>query len=734
MRSLNNITRGLNRLGSNAGKPAGLPAALRAKFLFIWTGKYDGDNLKDDLGGAAVITVTDKDWTTSFIPPTTAATFAVPDNATFLAADGADDFWFNASNALLQKTHANLIASTTARTFIKYADTSPHNVYGIGILKDGETLTDGEKIKLNRYFRLWAEYWGELMDSGYLKSNRIVEEDWSSYWATRLPYFALPATGVSLMVGQEVTIYGDALINQPIGGDLTVTYTCDIGAASGNNYTITPVAGDIGNHSLRVVFVSNGVTREDQIIKLSVYAAVPDLNKKALMMGDSVVDTMSSVIIYGIADTLTQTITWVGTQTCTNSAPYGVTLNEGYTGASFHSYATEDVTEFHKAGVFDVAAYFTDNSIDVPDFVCLRLGINDAYAYCDNQVTLTGFSELNLSGIVDDAKTMIDAFLAHNADLHFIIELPTICENSGAGWAAKYDETRYIQDVYISNIHRLWIEIVETFANGVYDERVDVSYGAIFVDRDGGYPKTDGVHADSVHPSVSGCLQLGTGLAMTLNKLYIEKLLRDTNTEGSWDFLDLDNLTKSEAELIGTCADQLGSAHQLNQATDGSKPTWSASEGATFVDDLMVAVFELNQPTFIYAVIKPLSWTASRAFWDGGAGVNRGILSQNTSTPNVYAYAGAGSALSPDLTLNEWHIVRVLYNGADSLLQIDDHDPITGNFGTANMGGIWLGSLNLLGYNAHFSIKRLIARKSADATAAHLALFAGLKCKYDVTF
>lgn len=177
MRGINNITRGVNRLGINAGKPAGLPSALRAKFLFLWSGKYDGDNLKDDLGGAAVITVTDKDWTTNFIPPTTAATFAVPDNATFLAADGADDFWFDASDTLLQKTHANLIASTTARTFIKYADVTPHNVIGIGILKAGETLTDGEKIKLNRYFRLWAEYWGELMDSGYVKSNRIVGEE-----------------------------------------------------------------------------------------------------------------------------------------------------------------------------------------------------------------------------------------------------------------------------------------------------------------------------------------------------------------------------------------------------------------------------------------------------------------------------------------------------------------------------------------------------------------------------
>lgn len=153
-----------------------LSAELMAKFLFIWTGKYDGDHLKDDLGGSAVITVTDKDWATSYIPPDTAATFVVPDNATFLAADGEDEFWFDGAEALQQKTHADLIASSTLRTFIKYSDFEPYNVYSIGILKDGETLTDEDKIELNRFFKLWAEYWGVMMDSGYMKDNRIGGE------------------------------------------------------------------------------------------------------------------------------------------------------------------------------------------------------------------------------------------------------------------------------------------------------------------------------------------------------------------------------------------------------------------------------------------------------------------------------------------------------------------------------------------------------------------------------
>lgn len=169
----------LNKLGIiESRKDLGLPPSLRNKFLFLWTGRYNGDNLLDDLS-SAVITVTGRDWATSAIPDTT-ATFAVPDNATFLAADGTDDFWFNGSNVLQQKTFTELIESTTLRTFVKYTDFEPYYVSAIGILKNGEVITEGEKIVLNRYFKLWFLYWGDAMDSGYMKDNRSLGfvDDW----------------------------------------------------------------------------------------------------------------------------------------------------------------------------------------------------------------------------------------------------------------------------------------------------------------------------------------------------------------------------------------------------------------------------------------------------------------------------------------------------------------------------------------------------------------------------
>lgn len=162
-----------NRVGRGMSKNK-LSAALLAKFLFLWTGRYDGDDLLSDLS-SDVITVTDKDWTGRYIPPTTSATIAVPDTSTYVDADGSDDFWFDGSDVLQEKTHADLIASETSRTFVKYSDFDPYNVYAIGILNAGETLTDSDKIELNRYFKLWVQYWGTtMMDSGYMKDNRIL--------------------------------------------------------------------------------------------------------------------------------------------------------------------------------------------------------------------------------------------------------------------------------------------------------------------------------------------------------------------------------------------------------------------------------------------------------------------------------------------------------------------------------------------------------------------------------
>jgi hypothetical protein len=157
------------------GAIIGLSESLQAKFEFIWNGLIV-DNTLISLFNGGMINITNKDFSTSYIPPTTVATFSILDNDTFIAADAIDDFWYNSSGVLQQKTHSDLINSTTSRTFVNYSNTEPYNIIGIGILKADAILTDDDKVELNEYFKLWAEYWGVMMDSGYMKDNRIGNE------------------------------------------------------------------------------------------------------------------------------------------------------------------------------------------------------------------------------------------------------------------------------------------------------------------------------------------------------------------------------------------------------------------------------------------------------------------------------------------------------------------------------------------------------------------------------
>ena len=126
--------------------------------------------------------VTGKDWTTPYIPPETTATISIPNDSKYIQADnGYDNFWLDPYfeiPVLNQITHAELIVSETERTFVKYSDQEPYNIYAIGILKAGVTLTEAEKTLLSKYFWLWVQYWSTtLLGAGHLKTNRTLIED-----------------------------------------------------------------------------------------------------------------------------------------------------------------------------------------------------------------------------------------------------------------------------------------------------------------------------------------------------------------------------------------------------------------------------------------------------------------------------------------------------------------------------------------------------------------------------
>jgi len=327
-----------------------------------------------------------------------------------------------------------------------------------------------------------------------------------------LPYFALPSTGLSLIVGQKVTIYGDALINVPIHNNLQVTYTSNIGTRSGNNIVIDPVTENIGAHALAMTFKNNGRLITTQTITMTVYAKAPARTKKILLIGNSLIESGCTYYDTQIDRVLNNsTITFLGTKGT-------ITKNEGHGGATWNRFVNNDQpvarpSPFFKAGVLNVPAYFTDNSIDKPDYVLISLGLNDLLVFSatgGNAVT-----DEEIITIINTAKTLIDAFLEFDANLKIILQIPSLTGTTGVAWAIDWGGV-LDQDLFIENVHKYWVAFIDEFANGAYNSRVDCNYAPIFLNRTAGYAEAAN---SGVHPNQSGYEQLGVGMALAFNKL-----------------------------------------------------------------------------------------------------------------------------------------------------------------------------------------------------------------------
>ena len=208
-------------------------------------------------------------------------------------------------------------------------------------------------------------------------------------------------------------------------------------------------------------------------------------------------------------------------------------------------------------------------------------------------------------------------------------------------------------------------------------------------------------------------------------------ILQDGHTAGWYAYDEASTITKSTGNTVSRWNDLLGSGHDLIQATAGYQPVWSAN-GILFdgINDFMKAVaFTLNQPEFIYMVVKPISFSTYSTWFDGAVN-NSGNVLFGTTTPNIYATAPTGSANNSNASLGNWHIIRVLFNGASSKLIVDATTPTTWNCGANNMSGFTLAKIGTAAlYYGHIQTKEIIIRSSADSAGDEAAIYNYLKTK-----
>jgi len=215
------------------------------------------------------------------------------------------------------------------------------------------------------------------------------------------------------------------------------------------------------------------------------------------------------------------------------------------------------------------------------------------------------------------------------------------------------------------------------------------------------------------------------------------------DTAAFYDTLTPASFTKNASEQVAAWADFFGAGESLCQAGEDNKKPVLESDGLLFdgVRQFLktAAIAALDQPTFIYLVIKQVTWTANDYFLDGHTD-NVGIISQMAETPKIRSYAGITSGnilmtggvkyVAGSVGLNKYSIIRCRFNGAGSLLQVDEETANTVDTGTNVMGGFTLGA-NGSGTARWSNIKvKGVLLRTVDDAALHDNIYKWLRVRY----
>lgn len=137
--------------------------------------------------------------------------------------------------------------------------------------------------------------------------------------------------------------------------------------------------------------------------------------------------------------------------------------------------------------------------------------------------------------------------------------------------------------------------------------------------------------------------------------------------------------------------------------------------------------FTFNQPTTIYGLLSQVTWTNGDFIWggDNDATSNRNDLFQNTTTPQLSIFSGVIAASNTALAVNTYGAIAAVYNGANSVLQING-TTVTGNAGVQNAAGFILGALNTSASFSNIQVKEVILYAAAHDAATRAAIISYL--------
>lgn len=107
-------------------------------------------------------------------------------------------------------------------------------------------------------------------------------------------------------------------------------------------------------------------------------------------------------------------------------------------------------------------------------------------------------------------------------------------------------------------------------------------------------------------------------------------------------------------------------------------------------DFLKSPLMTLNQPTTVYLGVRQISFTDGRFLLDGYDTSNRLVIQQSSN--RIRLYAGAYSTGNSDLATGCYGLLKTVFNGASSSIQVNNLTKVTTDAGLYNAGGVTLGA------------------------------------------
>lgn len=218
--------------------------------------------------------------------------------------------------------------------------------------------------------------------------------------------------------GRECNVYFDNLhVSSPVDYNHEVTTTSSVGKQENERFTWIPSAAmTVGTIVVDVYHPRSGVKVNTKTAQLRAAAASAGtgVTRKLIVVGDSLVNAgVITQTLLDISGGDAMHVTSLGTQGT------GPNNHEGRSGWTINRYVTTG-SPFYISGTVNFPQYLTNNSIAVPDWVIVALGINDCFSQT-NDAACSALADTELAKL----DTLITSIKAAGAGVKVGVVIPS---------------------------------------------------------------------------------------------------------------------------------------------------------------------------------------------------------------------------------------------------------------------------------------------------------------------